>query len=248
MNNESRVADLVARGREARARGEEVVVAELCRDCPELAAEVARRLDAIERVARLAGPGAPAFQEGNPPERAEMGAMVDHIPVARPERPGDGEANRPACADRPPIPTTPDDVVGTLPCWLGGFHLLRRLGTGGMGVVYHAHDPRLDRFHAVKVMKPALAKNPALRRMFLEEARAVAPIKHPNVVPLYHAGEDRGMPFFVMEFLEGESLHDRLVREPCPSPAVVLHVGKQVALGAGGGARRGEGSSGYQAA
>jgi tRNA A-37 threonylcarbamoyl transferase component Bud32 len=230
MDTESRVTELVARWHEARSRGEQVSLAELCHDFPELASEVGRRLDAIDRVARLAGPGAPAFQAAGPAEEAEQKVMVDPLPVAPGEPPGGGEGNGPTCAEGPSI-QTPDDVFDALPCWLGGLHLLRRLGAGGMGVVYHAHDPRLDRFRAVKVMKPALAEDQARRQMFLDEARAAARIKHRNIVPLYHAGEDRGLPFFVMELLEGESLQDRLDREPRPSLAVVLQVGQEVALG-----------------
>ena len=79
------------------------------------------------------------------------------------------------------------------------------LGAGGMGVVFQAEDPHLERLVALKAMLPALAASPSAKQRFLREARAAAAIKHDHIVTIYQVGEDRGVPFLAMEFLEGES-------------------------------------------
>ncbi len=89
---------------------------------------------------------------------------------------------------------------------LGPYRVLQVLGFGGMGVVFRAQDPHLDRIVALKAMLPALASRHGARQRFLREARATAAIKHDHIVSVYQVGEDRGVPFLAMEFLEGETL------------------------------------------
>jgi serine/threonine protein kinase len=101
----------------------------------------------------------------------------------------------------------------------GQFHVERELGRGGMGVVYLARDERLDRFIALKVLPATHATDSATVERFLREARTAARLAHPNVVPVYHAGEVGGTAYFTMAFVEGESLADR-VRERGPLRAV----------------------------
>jgi WD40 repeat protein/predicted Ser/Thr protein kinase len=96
---------------------------------------------------------------------------------------------------------------------LGPYHVLKVLGTGGMGVVFQAYDPHLERLVALKAMLPALAASASARQRFLREAKATAAIKHDHIVTIYQVGEDRGVPFLAMEFLEGEPLDARLGRE-----------------------------------
>ncbi|HTU20831.1 MAG TPA: protein kinase [Gemmataceae bacterium] len=117
------------------------------------------------------------------------------------------------------------DEVGRL----GGYRILKVLGSGGMGVVLLAEDAQLQRPVALKVMRPALAANDAARQRFLREARAVAALKHDHIVTIYQVGEDRGVPFLAMEFLEGESLHDRLKCEPTLPVVEVLRLGVEIA-------------------
>jgi serine/threonine protein kinase len=88
------------------------------------------------------------------------------------------------------------------------------LGRGGMAEVYDAIDERLGRSVAVKVLRPELAANPAIRRRFESEARAAARLSHPNVVAVYDTGEDAGTPYIVMERLPGETLADRMAAGP----------------------------------
>jgi serine/threonine-protein kinase len=100
------------------------------------------------------------------------------------------------------------------------FAVERELASGGMGSVFLAHDRKLDRRVAIKILKPELASATASER-FVREARTVAQLKHPCIVPIYRAGEVAGLSYYVMEFVEGETLRDRLARGPLAPDAVV---------------------------
>ena len=102
------------------------------------------------------------------------------------------------------------------------YRLLRRLGQGGMGCVYLAHDTLLDRPVALKFLT-GLSRIPAARQRFLIEARAIARLQHPNVVSLYRIGEICGHPFLVSEYVRGQSL-DRLPRPLAPSSRFAARV------------------------
>src|SRR5512135_238579 len=92
----------------------------------------------------------------------------------------------------------------------GRYSLERELGRGGMGIVFLARDVALDRPVAIKLLPPELAAQPALRERFLGEARTAARLSHPNIVPI-HAVEEHGeLVFFVMSYIEGRTLGDRL--------------------------------------
>ncbi len=114
---------------------------------------------------------------------------------------------------------------------LGPYRILRVLGVGGMGVVFAAEDPRLQRRVAVKAMRPSLAASSPARQRFLREARAMAAVKNEHIVAIHEVNEDRGVPFLAMEFLEGESLDSWLRREGPLSLAEVLRIGLEVAEG-----------------
>jgi serine/threonine protein kinase len=100
-----------------------------------------------------------------------------------------------------------------VPSRIGHYTIARKLGEGGMGVVYAARDERLDRTVALKRMSSLTADDTA-RKRFWREARAAAAVNHPNVCQLYEIGEDSGELFIAMELLEGESLSERLKRGP----------------------------------
>lgn len=112
---------------------------------------------------------------------------------------------------------------------LGGYRILRLLGSGGMGVVFEAEDVQLQRRAAVKAVLPTYASKATARHRFLREARAAAALKHDNVVSIYQVGEEGGVPFIAMEFLEGESLDARLKRAERLSVPQAARVGRQVA-------------------
>ncbi len=93
------------------------------------------------------------------------------------------------------------------------FQVERLLGRGGMGSVYLAREPALDRLVAIKVLPPERAQSAELRERFRREARTAAQLSHPNIVPLLTFGEDEGLMYFVMGYVEGESLSARILRE-----------------------------------
>jgi serine/threonine-protein kinase len=96
---------------------------------------------------------------------------------------------------------------------LGRYRLLRKLGEGGMGAVYLSEDDRGCLPIAIKVLSRRVAKNPAFMQRFRAEAEAMAKLNHANIVRAYGMGVDRGRPYLVMEFCEGETLDRRLRRE-----------------------------------
>ncbi len=111
----------------------------------------------------------------------------------------------------------------------GEYSLQRELGRGGMGVVYLARDVQLDRDVAIKVLPMDLASTPAARERFLREARMAAGLSHPHIVPIHRVGEAGGFVFFVMSYVEGETLGERLrTRGPLP-PAEASRVMREVA-------------------
>src|SRR5437016_5267729 len=99
---------------------------------------------------------------------------------------------------------------------IGPYRIVRKLGEGGMGVVYAAEDERLHHAVAIKTMRDAT--DPSTRERLFREARAAASLNHPNVCQLFDIGEESGTPFLVMELLEGKSLADRLKEGPLALP------------------------------
>ena len=98
---------------------------------------------------------------------------------------------------------------------LGPYEILSAIGAGGMGEVYRAKDTRLDRIVAIKVLPPHLADSPELRERFEREARTIASLNHPHICTLHDIGHQDGTDFLVMEYLEGETLAQRLKKARC---------------------------------
>src|SRR5688572_5208964 len=94
----------------------------------------------------------------------------------------------------------------------GRYRIERQLGEGGMATVYLAHDVRHDRRVALKVLRPELAAVVGAER-FLAEIRTTANLQHPHILPLFDSGEADSYLFYVMPYVDGESLRDRLDRE-----------------------------------
>jgi class 3 adenylate cyclase/WD40 repeat protein len=108
---------------------------------------------------------------------------------------------------------------------LGGYEIEAVAGAGGMGVVYRAREPGLERRVALKVIAPELAWSEGLRRQFLAESRAVAALEHPHVLPVYRAGEEDGQLFVAMRFVDGSSLAELLAADgalPGPRALTIL--------------------------
>ena len=111
----------------------------------------------------------------------------------------------------------------------GEYSLQRELGRGGMGIVYLARDVQLDRDVAIKVLPTDLAHNKEARERFLREARMAAGLSHPHIVPIHRVSEVGGFVFFVMSYVEGETLGERLrTRGPLP-PADATRILREVA-------------------
>src|SRR5712691_6194979 len=104
---------------------------------------------------------------------------------------------------------------------LGPYEILSAIGAGGMGEVYRARDTRLDRIVAIKVLPAHLADKPDLRERFELEARTIASLNHPHICVLHDIGRQDGTDFLVMEYLEGETLAQRLMKGPLPLDQVL---------------------------
>ncbi len=100
-----------------------------------------------------------------------------------------------------------------MPKTIGKYEILNTLGSGAMGVVYRARDPVIDRIVAIKVLSPSLVENARQRERFYQEARTAGKLRHPNIVVIYDCGEDQGVPYIVMEYLEGDDLRDLISGE-----------------------------------
>ena len=110
--------------------------------------------------------------------------------------------------------TSPSALREQIQAVLGGQYVLEEeLGRGGMGVVFLASDPTLDRRVAIKVVQPKLANHPTLTQRFLAEARMIARLRHPNIVSVHSAGQIDGLLYYVMDYVKGESLRERLGRD-----------------------------------
>ena len=114
---------------------------------------------------------------------------------------------------------------------LGEYRVLKVLGVGGMGMVFKAEDLRLGRLVALKVMLPKVAVKPQAKERFLREARATAAISHDHVVQIHQVGEDGGVPFIAMQYLQGQSLQTAFTRIKKLHPKDVARIGKEVAMG-----------------
>src|SRR4051794_15788499 len=129
--------------------------------------------------------------------------------------------------------------AGPLPEVFGKYRLVRKLGQGGMGAVYLAHDTQLDRDVALKVPHLGEEAGPEVLARFLREARAAAKLHHPNVCPIHEVGEVNGAPYFTMPLIEGPSL-SAVLRANGPlgqreAAALVARVAQALALAHGRG-------------
>ena len=111
---------------------------------------------------------------------------------------------------------------------LGPYEVLSALGAGGMGEVYKATDIRLSRTVAIKVLPEHVASNPDLKQRFEREAKTLAALSHPHICPIHDVGNQNGIDFLVMEYLDGETLEQRLKKGALPLDQA-LQIGIQIA-------------------
>lgn len=152
------------------------------------------------------------FARRFPRQAEELLRLIEHVKVT-------SEESQPTHGPESPSDTTPGPTgqAVSLPEQFGRYEILKKLGQGGMGSVYLAHDSQLDRKVALKV--PAFKANddPEILQRFYREARAAAALHHPNLCPVYDVGEILGIHFLTMECLKGQSLAE-LVKKSSPLP------------------------------
>ncbi len=132
--------------------------------------------------------------------------------------------------DVPRALLTPADRPGQLGC-LGGYEVQEVIGRGGMGVVFKAFDPRLNRLVAIKVLSAAVVGSATARRRFTREAQAAAAVCHEHIVAVHRVQETGGVPYLVMQYIAGESLQARLDRSGPLEMTEVVRIGLQTAQG-----------------
>ena len=115
--------------------------------------------------------------------------------------------------------------------YIGDYEIVDELGRGGMGVVYKAREESLQRFVAIKMLGSQLVDNESIALRFMREARAVADLNHPNVVQVFRVDRHEDQPYFVMEYVEGESLKQLIRRENKLQPMRALQILKEVGNG-----------------
>ena len=143
----------------------------------------------------------------------ELRKEVDTLLAADQKEPGTFEASpmqvaADLLAERPLVLTSGKTI--------GPYKILSLLGSGGMGEVYRARDPRIGRDVAIKILGPHFSQDPDRVRRFEQEARAAGVLSNPNIVAIHDAGTDNGSPYLVSELLQGEILQQKLNRHPLP--------------------------------
>src|SRR5436190_9950772 len=129
-----------------------------------------------------------------------------------------------------------DTLLGKV---IGKCTIQRKLGQGGMGAVYLAHHPGLNRAVAIKVLPGDLATNPEFKERFFREARLAARLEHPNVVQVHDVGEEQGVHYIAMQYIEGRSLDAHLKDKKKLAPNEALAITKRVAVALAAAAKLG---------
>src|SRR5678809_1189967 len=112
------------------------------------------------------------------------------------------------------------------------YRIMEPLGAGGMGAVYKAYDTKLHRTVALKVLPPEYVSQQDRRRRFFQEARAASALNHPHILTVYEVGEDNGAPYIAMEYVEGETLRQKIKSRSLDLKAT-LDISIQIAEGLG---------------
>jgi hypothetical protein len=209
MVPDSRVQALLERWRQGQDQGRPVSVEELCRDCPELRAEVERliagrhTLPPVHAEKTLLTPAQAPRSEATttPPGLQHTGDFTPETSGVLPAAPATVTV---LPLSQEPLPQVP------------GYEILGELGKGGMGVVYKARQLHLDRVVALKMIRAGAGAGAEERQRFLAEARAAAAIEHSGIVRVFDLGTHQGLPFFASEYCPNGSLARLLHGRPLP--------------------------------
>ncbi|MEM1070170.1 MAG: serine/threonine-protein kinase, partial [Planctomycetota bacterium] len=162
-------------------------------------------------------------------DTVKVGGTVVKEESALPEEPRSSSLSRTRdqCEIEFLAPAEESDEIGRL----GGYRVLKVIGSGGMGIVFQAEDPKLQRQIVLKAIRPAIIANPTAKNRFIREARATAALDHDNIVHIYQVDEDRGVPFIAMQYLRGETLGQRVKRDQQFDQRSAVRIGRQTAAG-----------------
>ncbi|MCX5683713.1 MAG: serine/threonine-protein kinase, partial [Planctomycetota bacterium] len=188
------------------------------------------------RAAKAEDPIAAMAKAIQPSTRDRLAARETEAPAPPPAPaapPPAAPASAPAKAGGEPA----DALVGTV---INGFKIVKRIGSGGFGVVYHAFDTSLERSVAIKMLPPKIAKTgKGILDRFLREARSAAKLSHPNIVTIHQICPYKDTFYIVMELVDGGALHDRLVQQRRFEPGEATRIIREAAEGLGHAHRRG---------
>lgn len=197
--------------------------------CPDCAAALQRLCENDQETNRIRHPpsdqGLALFKDS-----AQVMGQPHSSPAAAEEH-GSSEAGSPSFGAAPSYPFLSPPVAPGEIGRLGNYRVLRLLGRGGMGMVFHAEDIALRRSVALKIVKPDLDASYEPWRRFLREARTIAAIKHENVVTIFQSGQEGNVVYLAMEFLEGQSLETWMKRGPEPAVSEIVRLGREMASG-----------------
>jgi eukaryotic-like serine/threonine-protein kinase len=176
-----------------------------------------------------------ALRKGELPKREELAATESALSFSRAISLNNLETLKPTQEQEPLLnsddirnllePATHPELLGRI----GRYDIERIVGQGGMGVVFKAYDSELHRIVAVKAMAPHLASNSTARKRFAKEARSIAAIVHPHVIPILDVQIDGPSPYIVMQFVNGQSLQERVESNGPLSVAEALRIADQIA-------------------
>jgi predicted Ser/Thr protein kinase len=200
---------------------------------PELGDPVSVPVDLLQaeyevRQQFSSGPDLAEFARRFPHQAEELRRLVDQAPAStlRGQSGGDGLASlRPSTVTNAPPPQ-----AGTLPEQFGRYRIVRKLGRGGMGAVYLAHDPQLDRQVALKVPHFSADDSPEILERFFREARSAAALHHPHICPVHDVGRVNDLPYLTMAYVEGQALAERLQGGATPPAREAAELLRKLAL------------------